>query len=153
LRVELTVPGQYLSSIAEGRSVSLEVDAYPGRTFTGRIRYVSPAVRADSRALIVEAIVPNESGELKPGLFATARIEQATQTPALLVPAAAIRTDAGVTRVFVVSNDGMAEERIVTTGHTVDDLIELTSGIKAGDTVATSSVERLADGMRITRQQ
>jgi membrane fusion protein (multidrug efflux system) len=153
LRVELTVPGQYLSSIAEGRSVSLEVDAYPGRTFTGRIRYVSPAVRADSRALIVEAIVPNESGELKPGLFATARIEQATQTPALLVPAAAIRTDAGVTRVFVVSNDGMAEERIVTTGQTVDDLIELTSGIKAGDTVATSSVERLADGMRITRQQ
>ena len=86
LRVELTVPGQYLSSIATGRSVSLEVDAYPGRTFTGQVRYVSPAVRADSRALIIEAVVPNESGELKPGLFATARIEQANQTPAVLVP-------------------------------------------------------------------
>ncbi|NOT25589.1 MAG: efflux RND transporter periplasmic adaptor subunit [Acidobacteria bacterium] len=153
LRVELTVPGQYLSSIAIGRSVSLEVDAYPGRTFTGLIRYVSPAVRADSRALIVEAVVPNESGELKPGLFATARIEQATQTPAVLVPAVAIRTDAGVTRVFVVSREGLAEERIVTTGQTVDDQIELTSGIKAGDTVATSNVERLADGVRITREQ
>jgi multidrug efflux pump subunit AcrA (membrane-fusion protein) len=69
LRVELTVPGQYLSSIAAGRSVSLEVDAYPGKTFTGRVRYVSPAVRVDSRALVIEAVVPNESGELKPGLF------------------------------------------------------------------------------------
>jgi len=153
LRVELTVPGQYLSSIAAGRSVSLEVDAYPGRTFTGQVRYVSPAVRADSRALIIEAVVPNESGELKPGLFATARIEQANQTPAVLVPAGAIRTDAGVARVFVVSKEGMAEERIVTTGQTVDDQIELTSGIKAGDTVATSNVGRIADGVRITREQ
>ena len=153
LRVELTVPGQYLSSIATGRSVSLEVDAYPGRTFTGQVRYVSPAVRADSRALIIEAVVPNESGELKPGLFATARIEQANQTPAVLVPVAAVRTDAGVSRVFVVLPGGTAEERIVTTGQTVEDQIELTSGVKAGDTVATSNVERIADGMRITRGQ
>jgi membrane fusion protein, multidrug efflux system len=75
LRVELTIPGQYISTVAAGRAVSLEVDAYPGRAFTGRIRYVSPAVQADSRALIIEAVVPNESGELKPGQFATARIE------------------------------------------------------------------------------
>jgi RND family efflux transporter MFP subunit len=151
LRVELTVPGQYLSSIAAGRSVSLEVDAYPGKTFTGQVRYVSPAVRVDSRALVIEAVVPNESGELKPGLFATARIEQANRTPAVLVPASAIRTDAGVARVFLVSKEGTAEERIVTTGQTVDGQIELTSGIKAGDTVATSNVDRIADGVRITR--
>ena len=153
LRVELTVPGQYLSSIAAGRSVSLEVDAYPGRTFTGQVRYVSPAVRADSRALIIEAVVPNESGELKPGLFATARIEQANQTPAVLVPSSAVRSDAGVSRVFVVLAGGTAEERIVTTGQTVENQIELTSGVKAGDTVATSNVARIADGTRITRGQ
>jgi RND family efflux transporter MFP subunit len=151
LRVELTVPGQYLASIAAGRSVSLEVDAYPGKTFAGQVRYVSPAVRVDSRALVIEAVVPNESGELKPGLFATARIEQANRTPAVLVPASAIRTDAGVARVFLVSKEGTAEERIVTTGQTVDGQIELTSGIKAGDTVATSNVDRIADGVRITR--
>ena len=150
LRVELTVPGQYLASIAIGRSVSLEVDAYPGRTFTGQIRYVSPAVQADSRALIIEAVVPNESGELKPGLFATARIEQATQTPALLVPGSAVRTDSGVARVFVVTAAGTAEERIVTTGQAVEDLIEVTSGVKAGDTVATSNIAMLTDGTRIT---
>jgi len=149
LRVELTIPGQYISTIAAGRSVSLEVDAYPGRTFTGRIRYVSPGVQADSRALIIEAVVPNETGELKPGQFATARIEQASQTPAVLVPGRAVRTDSDTARVYVVVT-GLAEERIVTTGQTVGDLIEITSGVKTGDVVATSNVARLADGMRIT---
>ncbi len=149
LRVELTVPGQYIATIAAGRSVSLEVDAYPGRTFTGRIRYVSPGVQADSRALIIEAVVPNETGELKPGQFATARIEQASQTPAVLVPGSAVRTDSDTARVYVIVT-GSAEERIVTTGQTVGDLIEITSGLKAGDVVATSNVAQLADGMRIT---
>lgn len=149
MRVELSVPGQYISSIAAGRSVSLEVDAYPGRTFTGRIRYVSPAVQADSRALVIEAVVPNETGELKPGFFATARIEQASQTPAVLVPGSAVRTDSGTARVFVVSETRSVEERIVTTGQVVGDLIEITSGVKAGDAVATSNVAQLADGVRI----
>src|SRR6185436_6539294 len=127
----------------------LEVDAYPGQTFTGRIRYVSPGVQADSRALIIEAVVPNQTGELKPGQFATARIEQASQTPAVLVPGSAVRTDSDTARVYVIVS-GLAEERIVTTGQTVGDLIEITSGLKAGDAVATSNVARLADGMRIT---
>ena len=150
LRVELTVPGQYISTIAVGRSVTLEVDGYPGRPFTGRIRYVSPAVQTDSRALIIEAVVPNESGELKPGQFATARIEQASQTPAVLVPRTTVRSDSDTARVYVISADGSAEERIVTTGETVGDLIEITSGVKAGDVVATSNVAQLADGVRVT---
>jgi RND family efflux transporter MFP subunit len=149
LRVELTIPGQYIAAIATGRSVSLEVDAYPGRTFTGRIRHVSPAVQSDSRALIIEAVVPNESGELKPGQFATARIEQASQTPAVLVPGSAVRADAETARVYVVSAAGTAEERIVTTGQVVGDLIEITSGVTAGDTVATSNVTQLTDGARV----
>jgi len=150
LRVELTVPGQYISTIAVGRSVSLEVDAYPGRTFTGLIRYVSPAVQTDSRALIIEAVVPNQTGELKPGQFARARIEQASQTPAVLVPGSAVRTDSDTARVYVVSPTGSAEERIVTTGQTVEGLIEITTGVKAGDVVATSNVAQIADGVRIT---
>ena len=150
MRLELTVPGQYLTAIAAGRAVSLQVDAYPGRTFTGRVRYVSPAVMADSRALVIEALVPNETGELKPGLFATARIEQAADTPAVLVPARAVRTDAGTARVYLVTATGTVEERIVTTGQSVGDLVEITSGVTAGDAVATSNVAQLTDGVRIT---
>ena len=49
-----------------------------------------------------------------------------------------------------MSAAGTAEERIVTTGQAVKDLMEITSGVKAGDAVATSNVARIADGMRIT---
>jgi RND family efflux transporter MFP subunit len=150
LRVELTVPGQYISEVAAGRAVTLEVDAYRGQTFTGRIRYVSPALRADSRALVVEAVVPNETGQLKPGLFAIARIEQASETPAVLVPATAVRTVSGTARVYVVTADRAAEERIVTTGQAVGDLVEITSGLKGGETVATSNVAQLTDGVHVT---
>ena len=65
------------------------------------------------------------------------------------MPFVAVRTDAGTARVFVVTSAGAAEERIVTIGERVGDLVEVVSGIKAGDAVATSNVLQLADGMRI----
>jgi RND family efflux transporter MFP subunit len=148
LRVQLTVPGQYSAEVAVGRSVSFEVDAAPGQTFTGQVRYVSPALEANSRTLVVEAVVPNDSGALKPGSFATAMIEQANRSPGLLVPTAAVRTVAGTSRVFVVSGD-RAEERIVTVGQAVGDQVEITSGLAAGENVATTSVAQLTDGVRV----
>ena len=150
MRVELTVPAQYLAAVAPGRAVSLQVDAYPGKTFAGRIRYVSPALQSESRALVVEAIVENDGGELKPGLFATAQVEQASGAPALLVPATAVRTTSGTARVYVVSTRSTVEERIVTTGQPAGQLIEITSGLTRGETVATSNVAQLADGARVT---
>jgi RND family efflux transporter MFP subunit len=151
LRVELTVPEQFVSEVAPGRSVHLQVDAYPNRSFTGQVRYVSPSLAADRRALIVEAVVPNPNGELKPGFFVTAQIEQATQTPGVLVPPAAVQTVSGTARVFVLKGDRV-EERLVTTGQQVGDLIELTSGLKGGETVATSNLPRLVDGALVTRK-
>jgi len=148
LRVELTVPEQSIAEVAVGRDVALQVDAYPGRTFTGRVRYVSPSVSADSRSLVVEAVVANADDVLKPGFFASARIEQAKPTPGLLVPASALRTVAGTTRVFVASGDRV-EERIVTTGERVGDLVEVTSGLVKDDVVAATNVNRLEDGVRI----
>jgi RND family efflux transporter MFP subunit len=148
LRVELTVPEQYVSAVATGRAVTFEVDAYPGETFTGQVRYVSPSIAADTRALTIEAIVPNPTFRLKPGFFATAQIEQATMAPGVLVPATAVRTVSGTARVFVVNGDRV-EERIVTVGQTVGERVEITSGLKAGETVVSTGVERLVDGVRV----
>jgi RND family efflux transporter MFP subunit len=148
LRVNLTVPQQYSTEVAVGRPVSLEVDAAPGQRFEGQVRFVSPALQADSRTLVVEALVANTEGMLKPGSFATARIEQASERPAVLVPKAAVRTVSGTSRVFVVAGE-RAEERIVTIGQSVDDLVEITTGLKAGENIATTNVEKLADGTRV----
>lgn len=152
LRVELTVPEQYVSAVAAGRAVTFEVDAYPGETFTGQVRYVSPSVTTATRALTLEAIVTNTNGRLKPGFFATARIEEELKRPGILVPAAAVRTVAGTARVFVIAADRAeerAEERIVMTGQVVGDQIEIATGLKAGERVATAGLDNLVDGVRV----
>jgi RND family efflux transporter MFP subunit len=148
LRVELTVPEQAISLVKPGQPVRLTVDAYPGQTFTAKVRFISPALRADQRALTVEAIASNADGRLKPGLFATASIQEPASTPALLVPATAIETIAGTSRVYVVKGDRI-EERIVTTGETIGPQIEVTSGLAAGDIVAAAPKGRLTDGSAI----
>lgn len=150
LRVELTIPAQFISVVAVGRPVTLEVDSYPGQSFTGQVRYVSPGVRADSRALVVEAAVPNAKGLLKPGLFVTARIEQGQPTPGVLVPAAAVVTTSGTSRVFVVVDDHV-EERIVTIGQQVGERVEATSGVTSTDVVAVTNVAKLSDGVEIAK--
>jgi membrane fusion protein, multidrug efflux system len=99
LRVQLTVPEQAIAEIQPGQTVRLSVDAYPGETFSATVRYVSPSLRIDQRALTVEAVADNKDGRLKPGLFATAFIQQGTPTPALLVPESAVETVAGTSRV------------------------------------------------------
>ena len=67
--------------------------------------------------------------------------------PAVLVPAAAVRTVSGTSRVFVVAGDH-AEERIVTTGQKIEALVEITTGLKSGERVATENVTQLVDGER-----
>ena len=148
LRAQLTVPEQFVSAIAVGQPITFDVDAYPGRQFAGTIRYVSPALQADQRALTIEALVPNPTGELKPGLFTTARIQQPKPTPAIVAPAAAVQITAGTSRVYVVAGDHV-EERLVTTGQSLGERIEVVSGLKAGERVATTNVGKLADGARV----
>jgi len=151
LRAQLTIPEQFVSAVGVGQPITFEVDAYPGRQFEGKVRYVSPALQADQRALTAEAIVPNPTNDLKPGLFATARVRQSTPTPAILVPAAAVQTTSGTSRVYIIHADHV-EERIVTTGQTVEGLVEITNGVKPGERVATTSVTKLADGTKVQVQ-
>lgn len=148
IRVELTVPEQSVSLVKVGQQVRLTVDAYPGEEFTAKVRFVSPSLRPDQRALTVEAIAPNADGRLKPGLFATASIQQPQSAPALLVPSIAVETTAGTSRVYVVKGDKV-EERIVTLGETVGRQVEITSGVAKGDVVAAEPKGRLVDGLPV----
>ena len=148
LRIALTVPEQFVADVKVGQPVTFTVDAFIGRTFEGKVRYVSPSLRADQRALTVEAVVPNSNGELKPGMFATALIQQPKKVEAILVPASAVRVVSGTSRVFVMAGDHV-DERLVTTGQVLDQLVEVTSGLTRGDRVATANVPQLVDGVKV----
>ena len=146
LRTRIDIPEQAISEVRVGQSVSITTSAWPDRNFSGRVARIAPNVSATSRTLTVEAEIENSSGALKPGQFATVRILQERAEPAVLVPARAVMTEAGVSRVYVIK-DGHAEQRLVQTGQTEGDLIEIKSGVAADEQVATSSLEQLSDGI------
>jgi RND family efflux transporter MFP subunit len=145
LRVRIDIPEQALTAVREGQSVSVSVSAYPDRTFSGRVHHVAPSVTPNSRTMTVEAEVENNDGLLKPGQFATVRILLSQTSPAVLVPARSVRTEAGTSYVFVIKN-GRAEKRIVQLGQTEGDLVEIKTGVAVDEQVATSNVELLNDG-------
>ena len=148
LRVELTVPEQSAGLITSGEKVRLQVDGFPGRYFEGEVRFVSPAFRPDQRALTIEAILPNPDDALKPGMFAAAEVLLPASAPAVVVPAGAVVTVAGMSHVFVVRGTSV-EQRMITTGLTLGPVTEVLQGLSAGETVATSRVEALSDGAQV----
>jgi multidrug efflux pump subunit AcrA (membrane-fusion protein) len=148
LRIRIDIPEQAIPEVQVGQSVSITTSAWPDRNFSGRVARIAPNVSATSRTLNVEAEIENSSGALKPGQFATVRILQPRAEPAVLVPSRALTTQAGVSRVFVIKN-GHAEQRLVQTGQTEGDLIEIKNGVAADEQVATSNLEMLSDGIAV----
>jgi multidrug efflux pump subunit AcrA (membrane-fusion protein) len=150
LRVRIDIPEQAIPQVHPGESVSVSVSGYPDRNFAGRVARVSPNVTTASRTLTIEAEVDNPRAELKPGQFATVRILLPQTEAAVLVPQRALRTISGSTYVFVIKN-GHAEQRLVQSGQTEGDLVELKSGVAADEMVAISNVDQLSDGAAVTQ--
>ena len=151
LRLRIDIPEQSVGKVATGQNISLQVSAYPERNFAGTVVRISPSVNATARTLTVEAEVPNTEGLLKPGQFATVRITQSKPEPAVMIPVAAVRTEGDVSRVFVIK-DGAAHEQIVQLGLLENDMIQVKQGVVEGDTVATSNVNALSDGVFVRQQ-
>ena len=148
LWIRMDVPEQATPQIKQGQSVSLTTSSWPDRSFSGRVARISPNVTPSSRTLTVEAEIDNRSGMLKPGEFATVRILLPQSEPAVLVPQRALRKISGATYVFVIKN-GHAEQRLIQSGQSEGDLIEIKSGVAANEVVATSNVDQLSDGVEV----
>ncbi len=148
LKLTTEVPEHLAPWVRVGQKVEVRVDAFPDRALQGTISRISPAVNAQTRAFPLEALVPNESGQLKPGTFARVHIESARVDNVLTVPVAALQYRYGINRVFVVRGDRLVA-REVKLGDRLGEQVEVLSGVGPNDAVATSSVERLADGVRV----
>jgi len=148
LKVIAEIPEKMAPLIQTGEPVELMVDAYPDKTFTGRLSRISPAVNTATRAFPFEALVPNGQATLKPGTFARVRINSSKVDQVLTVSYSALQYRYGVNRVFVVSGD-TATAKEVKVGERFGDRIEVLSGVNAGDTVAANDVERLSDGAKV----
>ncbi len=149
LRLRIDVPESDAGRIQEGNEVLLTISAFPGRVFKATIKRIGASLKAQSRTLPVEAEVPNEKEELKPGFFARASVLlPGTPRPTLLMPPEAVGSTGSAARVFVLQGDRVVE-RIVSIGRTWKGLVEVRGALHAGDRVVTSHLEQLTDGVRV----
>jgi RND family efflux transporter MFP subunit len=149
LKVTAEIPEKMAPWITTGEGVQLQVDAYRGRTFAGKVSRISPAVNTSTRAFPFEALVPNPDAALKPGTFARVHIDSSMVDDVLTLPYAALQYRYGVNRVFVVDGDKL-KLRELNVGERVGDRVEILNGVKAGERVAVTDVDTLNDGVAVT---
>jgi len=127
-----------LPLIKLGQTARIGLSYFPGKEFSTQVDYIYPALASETRTAKVRFTIPNPGGELKPQMFTTVEIKIDLGNR-LAVPSEAV-INTGVRQiVYVDKGEGYFEPREVTTGLKVDDIVEVTGGIKAGEKVASSA--------------
>lgn len=148
LKLRTAVQEKNAALIKPGQQVSFIVEAFPGRTFKGKVAYVSPAVDQTTRTFAVEALVDNSDRQLKPGFFAKGTVQTRVDADVLAVPESAVSTLAGVSSVYVIE-DGKVRQQQVTLGERQDNVMEVLTGLKGDETLAASNLNQLATGTAV----
>jgi HlyD family secretion protein len=148
VRLEANIVERDLRQIVAGNTTTVEVDAFPGEIFEGRIARVSPVLDPATRTAPIEIEIPNPDFRLKPGMYARVGITTATKKDALVIPASALADLGGRRGVFVPLNDS-AVFRGIQIGTEQRDLVEVLGGLTEGDTVITTGAGALRDGDRV----
>jgi len=148
LKLKTAIQEKHAGLIHPGQTVAFAVEAFPGRTFAGTVAYVSPAVDQATRTFAVEALVENADRVLKPGFFAKGVVRTHRDENVLAVPEDSVSTLAGVSTVYAIDG-GKARQQQVTLGARQDGLVEVTSGLKGDETLATTNLSQLATGVPV----
>jgi len=148
VRLIANVVEKDLKQLQSGDTTRVQVDAYPGQTFTGRIARVSPILDPATRTAPIEIEIPNTNYRLKPGMYARVGITLETTKDALVVPANALVDLGGRRGVFQPLSE-TAVFRAVQVGTEQGDIVEVLGGVMEGDEVITTGAGQLRDGDRI----
>lgn len=127
-----------LPSVRVGTDVKAEFDALPGEVRIGQVSYLYPVLNPETRTARIRVALRNPRMQLKPGMYATIRIEGAAET-VVSVPRSAVLSTGERTMVFVRRNDGMLEPREVKIGESTEDRTRIISGVNVGETVVASA--------------
>ncbi len=153
LEVLFTVPSKSMQGIEVGQAAQIrDTDTARSVLGHGRIRVIDPRVDTESRMVSIKALVPNADGRLKAGQFVGITLVREHRDDAVVVPEDAVIPYAGKTFLFVVA-DGRASRREIVLGERLPEVVEVRSGLKAGETIVTRGQHRLADGARVEQQQ
>ncbi|WP_417069776.1 efflux RND transporter periplasmic adaptor subunit [Niveibacterium terrae] len=130
---------QDIARIQTGQKARITVNAYPGKEFIGRVSFISPTLKSETRTVPVRVELANPGGRLKPGLFAAMTLEAPQAAPALTVPSSAV-IDSGTRQIVLVQlGEGRFEPRTVRLGARSDAYVEVLDGIKSGESVVVAA--------------
>jgi multidrug efflux system membrane fusion protein len=158
LWANFTVTEKDSANLKVGQPVRLKVDAYPGRTFDGKITTIEPQVAADTRNIRVQATVANPEKILKPGMFVTTTVVLPAKPAVITVPETAVDYTLYGDSVFVITEkkeeDGKtslsAVRTFVQTGSRVEGRVEIIKGVKPGDKVVAVGQLKLQSGAPVS---
>lgn len=138
--VEARIPEGHMGGVREGDLATIELQAHPGRDWSGRVSRVYPAVDPVSRTGRIRITVPNPGGEVRPGMYATVSVEGRSEDPAdaesVLIPRDAVIRSGLRDAVFVEEHPGHFVGRAVTLGGTAGDHVQVLVGLREGERVA-----------------
>ena len=151
MEVEAPVPAAEIPGIRVGQEAKLRVDGFGEREFAGRLERINPRTEQSSRAITVYLSVSNRDGMLRGGMFAKGSLVLDRGEPAPVVPATALREEAGQAFVFTIEN-GKLERRPVTLGmrDELAGIVQVRSGLEKGATVVSSRAMGLKAGTKAT---
>ena len=156
---DFALPQQHLGQLTDGLEVRVTTDALPGRVFTGKLTAINSMVDASTRNVTVQATLANPDHVLRPGMFAKVEVVLPQKHKTLVVPGSAISYAPFGDSVFVIEKkkdektgkeSQAIRQQFVRVGEARGDLVAITQGLNAGDTVVSTGVFKLRNGMTVT---
>lgn len=145
IKLQFSVPEKYRNQVELGDQVSFTVAERPGRSFKGRVYAIDPGIDPRTLTATLRALVPNPQGLLAPGSFANVHVTLHEIQGALMIPAQSLILTTRASQV-IASRNGKATVVNVETGIQTPSQVQITSGLKAGDTVLTTGVMQATAG-------
>ena len=149
LRTYVNVPQANANSVRVGQPAFLSVSNLPGRRFPGRVTRTASALDPASRTLLTEVQVPNPTGELMPGMYASVDLNTRRADPPLLVPGDALVVRSEGTVLAVVDPDDVVHYRKIDIGRDFGTTVEVLSGIANGDRVIVNPSDAAKEGAKV----
>jgi membrane fusion protein (multidrug efflux system) len=144
IKLDFAVPENFLATLREGLTVRATAPAFPGRTFTGKVASIDSRVDQATRSVTVRALLANEDGALRPGMFLNVALAN-DERDALVIPEEALTPEAERQFVYVVAG-GKAERREVRIGGRRPGSVEIVAGLTAGEQVIVEGTQKVRDG-------
>jgi membrane fusion protein (multidrug efflux system) len=151
LVIRLAIPEAQSTLVFKGMPVKVQMDAYPGKTFEGKISLVYPDLDTRMRTRTAEMKLDYPVA-LIPGMFARLQVGLETATEAVVLPGDAVLVLPNGEKIAFILKDGKAQRRVVQTGLEAEGRVQIVSGIQPGETVITAGNEKLKDGMEVKAQ-